>query len=173
MIVSRSGPRYSASCQMSFVAQGEHASRERRDKRACQPEREPPRAVGAQQAHQQPDVPGDDPRGKAHPMLSLIHAPAQFAHAPADPIGDRASPPVGARCLHHVAQHVPDQADDRLNRALAHRDRAERRHGQDRDAMCRAGMRDHGPPRGLQGEIGNADRQLPAAVEKHPAARRD
>ena len=60
-------------------------------------------------------------------MLSLIHAPAQFAHAAADSIGQRPWPLIGVRRRHHVAQHVPDQADHRLDRALAHCDRAERR----------------------------------------------
>ena len=72
-----------------------------------------------------------------------------------------------------VAERSPDQAYDRLDGMLAHRYRAERRHGQNRDAVCRADMSDDGTPCGLQREVGYAYRQLPAAVKKHPAARRD
>jgi hypothetical protein len=39
--------------------------------------------------------------------------------------------------------------------------------------MGRADVSDHRPPRGLQRQVGHAHRQMPAALEEHPAPRRD
>ena len=39
--------------------------------------------------------------------------------------------------------------------------------------MRRADVGDHRPPRGLQREVGDAHRQVPAALKEHPAHRRD
>ena len=157
---------------MSLVTSANTPGREGHRQRAHEPQRQPPRAVGAQHAQQQPDVAGDDPRDETHPVLAPLRAGAQFAHAAGHGLGQR-EPFGGALGLRQVAEHVPDQADDRLDGALAHRDRAERGHGQDRDAMGRADMGDHRTPRGLQREVGHAHRQVPAALEEHPAPRRD
>jgi hypothetical protein len=75
-------------------------------------------------------------------MLSVLYLRAQFEHAPGHGRSEQAL--LGrVRCQRDVAEHVPDQADDRLGCALAHRDRAKRGHGQHRDAVCRADMSDH------------------------------
>jgi hypothetical protein len=125
--------------------QREHPGREGHRQHAHEPQRQPPRTVGPQHAQQQPDVAGDDPRGEAHAMLAAIGAAAQFAHPAGHPLRQRS----GVRGRRQVAEHVPDQADDRLGGPLAHRDRAERGHGQDRDPVGRADVGDHRTPRGL------------------------
>jgi hypothetical protein len=145
--------------------QREHPGREGHDQRAHEPQRQPPRPVGPQHAQQQPDVAGDDLRDKAHAVLPALGAAAQFAH----PSGHRLRQRSGVRGRRQVTEYVPDQPHDRLGGALAHRHRAERGHGQDRDAMGRADVSDHRPPRGLQRQIGHAHRQVPAALEEHPA----
>jgi hypothetical protein len=152
--------------------QREHPGCEGYGQRAHEPQRQPPRTVGPQHAQQQPDVAGDDPRDEAHAMLAALGAAAQFAHPAGHDLSQR-DPFGGALGLRRVAEYVPNQADDRLGGTLAHRDRAERGHGQDRDAMGRADVSDHRPARGLQRQVGHAHRQVPAAFEEHPAPRRD
>jgi hypothetical protein len=93
-----------------------------------------------------PDVAGDDPRDEARAVLAALGAAAQFAY----PAGHGLRQRSGVRSRRQVAEYVPDQPHDRLDGALAHRHRAERGHGQDRDAMGRADVSDHRPPRGLQ-----------------------
>ena len=102
----------------------------------------------------------------------MLDPRAQFAHPPGYRASERTALP-GVRRQRDIAEHVPDQPDDSLSRALAHRNRAERGHGQDRDAVRGADMGDHRPPRGLQRQVGDAYREVPAAVKKHPASRRD
>jgi hypothetical protein len=149
--------------------QREHPGREGYGQRPHEPQRQPPRTVGPQHAQEQPDVAGDDPRDEAHAMLAALGAGAQFAHPASHGLRQRS----GVRGRRQVAEHVPDQADDRLGGPLAHRHRAERGHGQDRDPVGRADVRDHRPPRGLQRQVGHAHRQVPAAFEEHPAPSRD
>ena len=101
----------------------------------------------------------------------MLYPRAEFTHAPGYRVSERAAL-AGVR-QRDVAEHVPDQADDSLRCALAYRDRAERGHGQHRDAVRSADVGDHRPPRGLQREVGDAYGEVPAAVKKHPASRRD
>jgi hypothetical protein len=60
-------------------------------------------------------------------VLAALGAGAQFAHATGHGLSQR-EPSGGALGLRQVTEYVPDQADDRLGGALAHRDRAERGH---------------------------------------------
>jgi hypothetical protein len=152
--------------------QGEHPGRERGGEGAHEPRREPPRPVSAQHAEQQPDVAAGDPRGKARAVFSVLCPRAQLTRAPGDRASERAALP-GVRRQRDAAGDVPGQPDDSVRCALAHRDRAERGHGQDRDAVRGADTGDHRPPRGLRREVGDAYREVPAAVNKHPASRRD
>jgi hypothetical protein len=141
------------------------AAAQRRRERPGQAEDQPPRAVRAQHPQQQAQVAVPDRADEAHAArVGHLGAPQRGRELGQPHAHTRTAPAVTPNAA-ALAQHAVDKPEHGVPDPAFEPDRTERGHRDQPDAVGHARVSRHGPVFDQQGQIGEADHQVPALRE--------
>lgn len=120
-------------------------------------------------AGQQSQVAGEDPRGEADDVRPGVRLVAELTEPACEPVGG-----LGVLAVEPaLAEDLLHQPDDLLPGPAPQGHRPQGGDRQQRDPVHRAGVGDHGPAPGAQGQVGQPHREVPPRGQQQAAGRGD